>query len=63
MVCWNGIIALVIGMILGAAAVYEFPNNAGSPITAGLAIAAAVLIVLSVYWFSRPPCEEPGETT
>jgi len=55
MICWNGAIALVLGMILGIAAAFELPGS--ELIAAGLAVAGAVSIIVSVYWFTRPPCE------
>jgi len=64
--CWNGAIALVLGIILGVAAALELPGSVGGAVpgsetvAVALAAAAGVLIIVSIYWFTRPPCE-PGE--
>jgi hypothetical protein len=55
MICWYGAIALVLGIILGAAAAFELPNS--ESIAIGLAVIGALSIICSVYWFTRPPCE------
>ena len=61
MVCWKGAIALVLGIILGLAAAYEFQIGDQIAIVGfALAIVAGVLIILSIYWFTRPPCEPEG---
>lgn len=59
MVCWNGAIALVVGIVLGVAAAFEYPN--AETIGLALAIVGAVSIICSVYWFTRPPCEQPDD--
>jgi cobalamin synthase len=55
MMCWNGAIALVMGIVLEAAALLEFPNT--ELIAIGFGIFGVASFVCSVYWFSRPPCD------
>jgi hypothetical protein len=59
MVCWNGAIALAAGVALEVAAAFEYPNV--ETVGLVLAIVGAALIICSVYWFSRPPCEQPDD--
>ena len=66
--CWKGALALVLGIILGAAAAFELPGSVSGSVpgsetvAVALASAAGVLIIISIYWFTRPPCEsEEGE--
>ncbi|HVN74241.1 MAG TPA: hypothetical protein VMT44_06600 [Methanoregula sp.] len=64
--CWNGAIALVLGIILGVAAALELPGSVAGTVPGSelaaivLAAAAGILIIVSIYWFTRPPCEPEG---
>jgi len=61
--CWKGAVVLVLGIICGAAAALELPGSepgalpGSETVAVALAAAAGVLIIVSIYWFTRPPCE------
>jgi len=62
MVCWKGAIALVVGIVLGLAGAFEFQSGEQIAMLGfALAVAGGFLIILGIYWFTRPPCENEDQ--